>query len=235
MDIDIQERIDRYLLGQMSSEEREAMERDMEADAELKDQVEFTRKLQAAITSRGKKLDKMALWEHDAEESPEQEDVSGKTRPQWLKLLYWSSGIAAVLVVGLVFTTLTGHQPAGRAGQSQQPSDDSGIVFRGGSDHANIIDLLDQGRYDKALEVVKAEGDEIQKGMMSISTAESSEDAEYQFLVLQAELDALKWLEVKALLGLGDKDAAMAVLNQLRQKEGEYQAQADSLFNSLMK
>ena len=232
MDIDIQDRIDRYLLGQMSSEERLAFERDMQDDVELKDQVEFTRKLQAAVTSRGKKLDKIALWEQEAEESREQ-DTSAKVTPQWLKLLYWSSGIAAVLVVGIIFTTLMGHHPTGVPGKGQLPMDDNGVVFRGGSDHSDIVDLLEQGSYDKALEKIKAEGDDIQKELMSISTAESSEDAEYQSLVLQAELDALKWLEVKALLGLGDKDAAKAVLNQLRQKEGEYQAQADSMYNSL--
>lgn len=233
MDIDIQDRIDRYLLGQMSSEECQAFEREMQEDAELKNQVEFTRNLQTAITSRGKKLDKIALWEHEAEESPVQE-VSAKAKPQWLKLLYWSSGIAAVLIAGIIFTTLTGRHSVGLTGQDQQPLDGDGMVYRGGSDHSDIVDLIEQGSYDKALEKIEAEGDDIQKEMMSISAAESSEDAEYQYLVLQAELDALKWLEVKALLGLGDKDAAKAVLNQLRQKEGEYQAQADSLYNSLM-
>ncbi len=230
MNIDIQDKIDMYLMGQMSGKEREAFEREIQQDAELKDQVEFTRNIQAAIKSRGKKLDKMALWEREVEDFSEQ-STAGKAKPQWMKLLYWSSGIAAVLVLGIVFTTLMVPGPANPPGQEPGYN---GAVYRGGGDYAGIDSLLTQGRYDKALELVKAEEDKIRQEMTSISTEESGEKAEYEVLVLQGELEKLQWLEVKALMGLGDNDAAKAILNQLKQSDGEYQSQADSLYNSLM-
>ncbi|MBR5169849.1 MAG: hypothetical protein IKW85_04715 [Muribaculaceae bacterium] len=234
MDIDIQDKIDRYLLGQMSSEEREAFEREIQQDAELKDQVEFTRNMQAAIKSRGKKLDKMALWDLEADETREHH-ITGRAKPRWVKLLYWTSGIAAILIAGIIFNTMIVHGPTGGPlGQVDKGLGNDGAVYRGGGDYAGIDSLLTQGRYDKALELVKAEEDKILQEMTSVSSEESGEKAEYEVLVLQGELEKLQWLEVKALLGLGDKDATKAILNQLRQSDGEYRSQADSLYNSLM-
>lgn len=68
MKIEDQDRIDNYLLNRMSGEERQAFERDMEQDKELREQVEFTKDIQTALKSRNEKLARMQEWQEEMDE-----------------------------------------------------------------------------------------------------------------------------------------------------------------------
>ena len=89
MDNNFQDRIDEYLLhGDAMSEEAKAQFlKEIEEDAEKKEQYEFTKSVKQAVTSRGEKLKAMAEF---------QKDMKRGNRNVWL----WVSGVAAVLVVG---------------------------------------------------------------------------------------------------------------------------------------
>ena len=93
MDMDnnnFQDRIDEYLLhGEtMSEEDKAQFLKEIEEDAEKKEQYEFTKNVKQAMVSRGKKLKAMTEFQKEMK--------SHHHRKTWL----WISSIAAVLVIG---------------------------------------------------------------------------------------------------------------------------------------
>jgi len=65
MKIDFQDQIDKYVLDQMDDTEKTAFEQDVERDAELQEQLQFTKDVASATKSRDEKLAKMENWEDD--------------------------------------------------------------------------------------------------------------------------------------------------------------------------
>ena len=88
--INFQDRIDEYLLHDetMSEEEKVQFLKEIEEDAEKKEQYEFTKNVKQAIVSRGEKLKAMTEFQKEMK--------SHHHRKTWL----WISSIAAILVVG---------------------------------------------------------------------------------------------------------------------------------------
>ena len=89
MDNNFQDRIDEYLLhGDSLSEEAKAQFlKEIEEDAEKKEQYEFTKNVKQVMISRGEKLKAMTEF---------QKEMKRSNRKTWL----WISSIAAILVVG---------------------------------------------------------------------------------------------------------------------------------------
>lgn len=85
-----QDRIDEYLLhgDTMSEEDKAQFLKEIEEDAEKKEQYEFTKNVKQAMVSRGEKLKTMTEFQKEMK--------SHHHRKTWL----WISSIAAVLVVG---------------------------------------------------------------------------------------------------------------------------------------
>lgn len=85
-----QDRIDEYLLhgDAMSEEDKAQFQKEIEEDAEKKEQYEFTKNVKQAMVSRGKKLKAMTEFQKGMK--------SHHHRKTWL----WISSIAAVLVIG---------------------------------------------------------------------------------------------------------------------------------------
>ena len=85
-----QDRIDEYLLHceTMSEEDKAQFLKEIEEDAEKKEQYEFTKNVKQAIVSRGEKLKAMTEFQKEMK--------SHHHRKTWL----WISSIAAVLVIG---------------------------------------------------------------------------------------------------------------------------------------
>ena len=85
-----QDRIDEYLLhGEtMSEEDKVRFLKEIEEDAEKKEQYEFTKNVKQAMVSRGEKLKAMTEFQKEMK--------SHHHRKTWL----WISSIAAVLVIG---------------------------------------------------------------------------------------------------------------------------------------
>lgn len=85
-----QDRIDEYLLhgDAMSEEDKTQFLKEIEEDAEKKEQYEFTKNVNQAMVSRGKKLKAMTEFQKEMK--------SHHHRKTWL----WISSIAAVLVIG---------------------------------------------------------------------------------------------------------------------------------------
>lgn len=90
MDNNFQDRIDEYLLhgDAMSEEDKALFLKEIEEDAEKKEQYEFTKNVKQAMVSRGEKLKAMTEFQKEMK--------SHHHRKTWL----WISSIAAVLVIG---------------------------------------------------------------------------------------------------------------------------------------
>ena len=90
MDNNFQDRIDEYLLHceTMSEEDKAQFLKEIEEDAEKKEQYEFTKNVKQAMVSRGEKLKAMTEFQKEMK--------SHHHRKTWL----WISSIAAILVVG---------------------------------------------------------------------------------------------------------------------------------------
>ena len=88
--INFQDRIDEYLLHDetMSEEEKVQFLKEIEEDAEKKEQYEFTKNVKQAMVSREEKLKAMTEFQKEMK--------SHHHRKTWL----WISSIAAVLVIG---------------------------------------------------------------------------------------------------------------------------------------
>ena len=86
-----QDRIDEYLLHSdtMSEEDKAQFLKEIEEDAEKKEQYEFTKNVKQAMVSRGEKQKAMTEFQKEMK--------SHHHRKTWL----WISSIAAILIVGL--------------------------------------------------------------------------------------------------------------------------------------
>ena len=91
-----QDRIDEYLLhGEtMSEEDKAQFLKEIEENAEKKEQYEFTKNVKVAMVSRGEKL--KAMTEFQKEMTEFQKEIKHGRRKSWL----WISSIAAILIVG---------------------------------------------------------------------------------------------------------------------------------------
>ena len=91
MDYNFQDRIDEYLLhGDNMSEEAKALFlKEIEEDADKKEQYELTKNIKKALKSRGDKLKAMTEF---------QKGIKHGRRKSWL----WISSIAAILVIGFL-------------------------------------------------------------------------------------------------------------------------------------
>ena len=116
MDYNFQDRIDEYLLygDTMSEEDKAQFLKEIEEDAEKKEQYEFTKNVKQAMVSRGEKLKAMTEFQKENETQDEKrmtacscpeyrqtEDIKiVGHKSNFRKKLVWFSGIAAVLVIG---------------------------------------------------------------------------------------------------------------------------------------
>ena len=145
---DFQDRIDAYLLGRMSEDDKAQFEMEVGQDDSKREQLEFTRNVKSAIGSREDKLARMrmmrGMYDHEclrAEVSMQATGTDGRaytsvperqekkpTRKYW----WWTSGIAAIFVICIfVMQVTTLYSPL--------PMESSTEIFRGGND--DVFDM----------------------------------------------------------------------------------------------
>lgn len=108
MNIEYQEKIDNYVLGKMTTEERKSFEEELTVNKELREQYDFTLQLKNAITSRQEKLKLLKFWEEHYPTEPQYRPTgtefdNSKYHPRHSspkKMIMWFSSIAAVLIIG---------------------------------------------------------------------------------------------------------------------------------------
>ena len=115
---DFQDSIDEYIHGRMTDEEKAQFETEVSHDESIREQLEFTRNVKSAISSREDKMAKLKMMQRmydrkhqqvaasmratgtdDCQYSPAPLHVEEKKSSK--RIWWWALGIAAVLVIGL--------------------------------------------------------------------------------------------------------------------------------------
>lgn len=285
MKIEFQDRIDDYLINRMTEADRRVFESDVAHDAELKEQLEFTKKMRKIVKSRNEKLaamkewDEKYEWQHEEVASREYRatgsgydycpapPMENRMKRRWFvnkRLVYWVSGIAAVFVAGIFIINAywnkannqeyyTSSDPVSKNAPVPTISPiPINIGIRSGGDHAEIERLLEDKQYRAALCLIEKEEHDIKihsMGSGKLEYANESNEKElgmnpqsgdeeerlrYEQERIKIEEDEIHWLKVFALLGLERRDEALQLLDELRQADGEYQMQADSLYRIII-
>ena len=251
-----QDQIDKYVLGQMDDTEKSVFEQDVAQDAGLQEQLQFTKDVTSATKSREEKLAKMENWEddyvfednrrvsatnyrptgsgYDACPSPSAEQTFAKPRSSGKKVFYWTSGIAAIFIAGFF---LVNNLFVMESGNPASPLPYEYGNMRGGTDFASIEELLESHDFASALAKIEKQEQELadEMAVLEQDSVQDNERKEYERQLIESKMDDLNWLKVQSLLGLGQKDKAIELLNTIRKSNSEYGLQADSLYNNLNK
>lgn len=256
MKIDFQDQIDKYVLDQMDDTEKTAFEQDVEREAELQEQLQFTKDVASATKSRDEKLAKMENWEddyvfednrrvaaandrptgsgYDACPSPSTEQTFAKPRSSGKKVFYWISGIAAIFIAGFF---LVNNLFVMESGNPASPLPYEYGNMRGGTDFTSIEKLLESQDFEAALAQIEKQEQELANEMAALEqdSIQDNERKEYELQLIESKKDDLTWLKVHTLLGLGQKDKVVELLNTIRKSSSGYSLKADSLYNTLNK
>ena len=233
--ISTEERIDNYLLGRMSAEEKHQFEIELENDASLKDQFESQREIAIAVQ-------KVALRDF----LDQQRDLLNKQKEQKKtrflfapshRVLWTITSIAAMFILiigGYDYTsTLNTMKAEGQAAYQGI----SAPVARDG----NMIDILIEKaykeigyeQYDHALETISKARDMV-IAQLSLHSANTEED-EYDHQILKIQKDELDLYEVVILLKQGKVIKAKKILEKMADSDSYNADKASKYLNTIFK
>lgn len=243
-DITTEERIDNYLLGRMSEAERVAFERDLETDAELKEEYECQKALANAVQ---KVAMKDFLARHAAERQEESSNVidlstyfkqaTGKIREFFSsgQRVAWALASVAAMVVAIVGSvnyTSTLHTMQGNGLLAY--TELTVPVPRDGNELDALIEeaytLIGADEFDQALDTIgcaKAIANE------TLDKPVATEEDEYEHQVLQQKLYDLEWYEAIVLMRQGKLLKAKKALKAISTSDSPYADVARNELNTI--
>lgn len=152
--------------------------------------------------------------------------AAAKPSRKW-RLWVVSAAASVIVILGVGISLYIG-----RGGDADvMPSAAPPAVYRGGSaDIQNIQAMIDNGRYDEALQAI-----EVTRADTAINPSYTPERQEY-LRSLNANRDyELEWLRIGVLVKSGRKEAAVAGLREYVKTDGEHRHEAETLLNELTK
>lgn len=147
-----------------------------------------------------------------------------KPSRKW-RLWVVSAAASVIVIIGVGISLYIG-----RGGDADvMPSAAPPAVYRGGSaDIQNIQAMIDNGRYDEALQAI-----EVTRADTAINPSYTPERQEY-LRSLNANRDyELEGLRIGVLVKCGRKEAAVAGLREYVKTDGEHRHEAETLLNEL--
>lgn len=222
-----QSKIDRYLHGRMSEDEKKSFEAEMEADDELKKQYLSTK---AGEDARLK--DKMGHRDEEMEKEKEK-PVSSSSKRKWM---YAAVGMAAAVLAAffILHVESTTYSPptVGDGGGSPFNKEVDSLV--GNKEYAKALEEI-EGKvtdcdnyinfYKNCIENTVPEEEEEEKL--------SPEEAEQKKKETEAELMELKLMKVQVLLKMEEKDKAATILKELAHEASPVQEKAKELLQEI--
>lgn len=228
---DNQDRIDAYLRGEMTSDERLEFEKDKDADAVLCQEYLETKAIADALADRKEKLAQMARWDKE-------EELRLKLQGRKMLIRRWTIGCsaAACLAVGFfavrpLFLTTTSVPD----NDFVMPDFSQETYYRGGNSDIERLDSVISSRdYAKALAFTDSLINQTQLEIAQFEQRDSlTEKDSYRKLQYENNLYDLEWRRVNLLLALNNKSEAMSILKEFVYKDGVYKTEADSIFKTL--
>lgn len=209
MDNMMQDRIDSYIRGEMTAAERSMFASELSTNPELRKEFELARRIANSISDRAKKKEQIQAW---------------KKKNSSHRTIYMSSAItsiAAMLAVGF-------------------------FLFRNTSDDSTpntVGNVTSSYRYTAYSEIsMLIEKEDYARAFTYIVEAESSlvitnPPIENQIMVntdtVSTSLYELKWLKAQALVGLARTNEAKSILNEIKNVEGKFHDDIESLLSKL--
>lgn len=205
---DIQDKIDRYVMGRMSAEERADFEANMAADPSLDDEVRLTQSIKSSLGDIEEKRRSIARFEDERRYN---------MRMRLRRKVLSAVTVAAACAIAIFLIVMPDADNGGDA-----------AVVRGGLVSDSIVKLIDNKRYAQALQAISvAEADTLPTDTTSAEAIESER------AVISMEQYRLRWLKIKALVGLQRYDEALPLLRQYAKETGEYQSAAKEMLKKL--
>lgn len=245
---DNQERIDAYLRGEMTADQRHLFESEMEVNEELRNEYWLTKAIVNAIADRQEKLKFMRRWsEEDEMEEPymaaacaaAERRIDQKVaaiNPKF-RILRWVYGIgaAACIAVGIFAVKSIFFASAPTDGNYMMPDFGTEAIYRAGNSDISSVDSLIAGKqYALALSSVDSFINETNEYLKGYEETDSmTERDRYKIELNKGYLYELEWRKIHLLLALNKKDDAMRRLIRFSPQEGAYKTKADSLLETL--
>lgn len=196
MKIEYQSQIDDYLLNRMSDEERQEFERELNVNQEIHEQFSFTNDVKNVVKSRNDILAKIQEWDDDYKKEKKQ-NVSNRHR--FKRIMYWSSGIAALFVAGFFIAQSVSY--TGRHEEYKADSPKYGAIpIRGESyDYYEIEQMINQRKYDKAIDMINKEKMELKDDSLAIVQNEvvDQERKLYELDIIKYKQEKLRRMEIR--------------------------------------
>lgn len=224
IDPKLQQLADDYLLGRMDPDARGEFERRMDAEPEVADAVEQTRRIRDAVVELKKKRILMAEWERNYALDKKFRSIRRRRR------LIVGSSVAAMLVVvlGIAINWLSPPRPGTYDVKGTFPEKE--VVFRGGGPDEYIARLIKEGKEQQALAAIDSALDDMQ-----IDSLLPAEEVQYQKQLAKDRTYELTWLKIQALHRSGRDEEAEALLKDFCTKPGKYHDDAVGLYLHLKK
>ena len=248
MNQEYQDRIDQYLMRQMSEQDSQDFESEIANNRGLKEQFEFTKNVKEAIVGRNRRLAQIKEWKeaYEAKNNSKGDysltgsgedsinsntEIKLKPRTSTRRYFYWISGIAAIFVVGFfIFSPIFFE----KEGSVDHPISVNVSSLRSTEDNSGIAKIINEGNYGLALDQINEKENELESDKMQTEQDKDKMDGEeYAYLkeVHEIQKDELNLLKAYALFGLKRTEEAMNILDGMRQRDSKYKTQADSLYN----
>ena len=230
MDTQIQDKIDNYLLDRMSEEERTAFEAEMEADQELKKQYIFTKVLKEELSEQARLKEKMRKWKEERE--------SVATTHPVRKWMYAAASLAALVLVGLFYLNIKSTDYNGRGdvirGANKSAFDEEVNILIENKEFKAALDLIDAKIEDNDIQITYNE--KYVDNSVDVDEDEDTPTPEEARIALKDAKEVqgeLLLTKAQVLLQMGEKDKAVAILEELVSKDLSLQKRAKNLLKQI--
>lgn len=204
----MQDRIDSYIRGEMTADERSMFASELSSNSELRKEFELTRKIANSISDRTKKKEQIQAW---------------KKKKNLTRLYMFSAitSIAAMLIVGFFLFINTPN--------SSSPNTIGNVNSANRyTAYSEITMLIETEDYARALAYIeKAESASVKTDSVMRNQFMANNDS------INTNLYELKWLKAQVLVGLDRTNEAKSILNEILNVEGKFHDDIDSLLNKL--
>ena len=224
MDERINDKIDRYLRKEMSSEETLLFEQEILNDEGLRKEVEVSILIRKSLAGRAEKLRTMNRWKN-------------RRKNRIIKSSFVVS-IAAIFVVGFflfkpIETSTDSHrmvavQTKSKSKHLEIPRNEVNRVkakVRDAQNDKEVVEAIDE--LDKCSDIPSFSMD-IFGNYMSNETTDTEEERN-----LMLDIYELQWKKITTLIRMGKNKEAVSLLKHFVTIQGKFQEQADSILNEL--
>ncbi len=230
-DISTEERIDNYLLGRMSEQERQLFESELATNPELSKELESQRQVANAVQRAAMNS---FLKQHAQQRNNKYRSLFSSTR----RVIWTVTSIAAMFVLVIGFVRYNKTANAFRNEGLLAYNNIEIPIARDGNQIDSLISqaytLIGHGEYKQAKDAM-AVADRNIKEYLAIEHITLTEEEAYEHHILQQKLYDLEWLDVIVLLKQGSVVKARKALKSISESTSPYSIMALRVLGSLRK